>query len=423
MDDGYDSGGYDSGSTDSGSYDSGSTDSGSYDSGSTGAYDAGSYESSSSGSYDAGSYEGSGSEAESYEGGDASLDASSELYEASGEGDSSETELYDGSERDGASDEPDTELYDGGAEGDLEGDAPDTSDASDTPDTELYDDADRGDSEETELYDGPEAGDGPDTELIDDAGRADVTEGDVSESDAPSDDWDDIDFTTTSNTPYEQAVIAEMDESGELDIPEEDPTLDEPEFGTPHLPTEATGTFEGERGNSAFVPSSEEARAAMAEYGQDSVEYVNGEPDFSPFTQHETPYGDMSCEVEIGHMTTDRANPSWEYGDRRPTGTSHDPNYDLGNFAQADNALVDRAIEQNPGLVEGKSPEEVAQLRADMASEIESWRTSNGLTWHETTDGTTMQLVPTSIHDACRHSGGVSTMRTVQAYGDIRRPE
>lgn len=397
MDDGYDSGGYDSGSTDSGSYDSGST-----------------------GAYDAGSYEGSSSEAESYEGGDASPDASSELYEASDEGDTSETELYDGSERDGASDEPDTELYDDGAEGDLEGDAPDTPD---TSDSELYDDADRGDSEETELYDGPEAGDGPDTELIDDAGRADVTEGDVSDGNAPSDDWDDIDFTTTSNTPYEQAVIAEMDQNGELDIPEEDPTLDEPEFGTPHLPTEATGTFEGERGNSAFVPSSEEARAAMAEYGQDSVEYVNGEPDFSPFTQHETPYGDMSCEVEIGHMTTDRSNPSWEYGDRRPAGTSHDPNYDLGNFAQADNALVDRAIEQNPGLVEGKSPEEVAQLRADMASEIESWRTSNGLTWHETTDGTTMQLVPTSIHDACRHSGGVSTMRTVQAYGDVRRPE
>ena len=42
------------------------------------------------------------------------------------------------------------------------------------------------------------------------------------------------------------------------------------------------------------------------------------------------------------------------------------------------------------------------------------------IAWHECADGKTMQLVPTAIHDACRHSGGVSTMRTVGAYGDVR---
>lgn len=313
----------------------------------------------------------------------------------SGTGDAGGAELYDASD---ASDVGDAELYDAG-----QVDSAELYDAGDVGDAELYEASDTDDSE---LY---EAGDTGDTELY--------------EGDELSNDVGDIDFETTMNTPYEQGVIREMDESGELDIPEEDPTLEDPEFGTQHLPTENSGTFEGERGDSAFVPNSEEARDAMAAYGQDAVEYHDGEPDFAPFTQHDTPYGPMECQVEIGHMTADRQNPAWEYGDRRPAGTSHDPAYDLGNFAQADNALVDRAIEQDPSLVEGKSPEEVAQIRADMARDIEGWRTSSGLTWHECQDGRTMQLVPTTIHDACRHSGGVSTMRTVQAYGDIRRAD
>ena len=279
-----------------------------------------------------------------------------------------------------------------------------------TETSELYDASDlSGDGAETELY---EVKDNPGTEELMDG--ATVT---------PSDSWEDIDFSTTMSTPYEQDVLNDMDEKGEIDIPEVDPSLEEPEFGTPHLPTENSGFFEGERGNSAFVPDSPNAQAALSEYGKDAVEYVDGEPDFSPFTVHDTPFGQLDCEVQIGHMTTDRQNPSWEYGDRRPSGSSHDVNYDLGNFAQGDNALVDKAIEQNPGFVEGKTPEEVASLRADMAREIEGWRTSNGLTWHECRDGATMQLVPTPIHDACRHSGGVSTMRTVQEYGDVRRAD
>lgn len=292
--------------------------------------------------------------------------------------------------------------------GDSSSDVVDVSTDGLTETSELYDTAEGAGDVEAELYDPtPE----PETQ--------DLWYGDTS----LSDDWKDIDFSRTMNTPYEQSVIREMNEAGVLEVPEVDPNLEAPEFGTPHLPTENNGTIEGDResGNFSFTPNSQEAREALAQYGRSSVEYVDTEAQFSPFTQHESPFGLLDCEVQIAHMTTSRHNPAWEYGDRRPAGTSHDVNYDIGNFAQADNALVDQAIERNPSLIEGLSPDEIASLRAEMAKEIESWRTSSGLTWHECQDGVTMQLVPTVIHNACRHSGGVSTMRTVQAYGDVRR--
>ena len=145
----------------------------------------------------------------------------------------------------------------------------------------------------------------------------------------------------------------------------------------------------------------------MRQYGQDYVNYRNNEVDFSPFTKHESPWGKLDCQVEIGHMTDQRQNPTWEYG-RRPAGASHDPNYDLGNFAQADNALLDRIRETNPDAT-----------MDDVTDFIES----NHLTWHECADGKTMQLVPTDIHDASRHSGGVSEMKYRMAMGNVELPD
>ena len=217
----------------------------------------------------------------------------------------------------------------------------------------------------------------------------------------PEDD-DGTDWERTSLTPEQEALCNEMVDAGELDIPQEDPDWQEPERNTAHLPSEKTGTFDGERGNSAFHPSNEAALAKMQEYGRDTVDYKDGNPDFSPFTQHDTPYGKMDGQVEIPHMTTNRENPTWEYG-RRPNGTGHDPNYDLGNFAQADNELSKK--------MGNMTPEEVAE-----------YRKNNKLTWHECPDGKTMQLVPAEIHDACRHSGGVSEQAYRQAMGDITAP-
>ena len=169
------------------------------------------------------------------------------------------------------------------------------------------------------------------------------------------------------------------------------------EFRKTNLPTSQTGTFNGQPGNSGFVPNDQAALDKMQSFGQDHVNYVNGYPDFTPFTAiHDDKLGDFNGQVEIGHMTKDRQNGHYEYGRRSD---SHAANEDIGNFAQADNELA-KALSKQKGLsLTGK--------------DIQQMRERNGLTWHEVQDGKTMQLVPREIHDACRHSGGVATTKDV----------
>lgn len=220
---------------------------------------------------------------------------------------------------------------------------------------------------------------------------------------------DGIDWERMANTPEEELILRDMAEKGEIDIPEVDPSLQEPVHSDVHLPTEKTGKFIGEAGNSEFIPNSTDALDKMAEYGRSSVDYKDNYPDFSPFTRHESPWGPIDSQVEIPHMTADRENPSWEMG-KRPSGTSHDPNYDLGNFSQADNELLAALQRQYPDQ----------NINVD---DVVNFRKQNKLTWHECPDGKTMQLVPREIHDACRHSGGVSEMKYRMAYGNVSLPD
>ena len=198
-----------------------------------------------------------------------------------------------------------------------------------------------------------------------------------------------------------KAEIDEMYRNGELTPVEY--SDDVPIERKDHLPTENTGFFDGERGDSLFHPDDEAAQRKINEYGGEGVYYKNGVPDFLPFSTHDSPWGKADTTVEIPHMTDQRANPSWEYGERRPDGTSHDPLYDIGNFAQADNSLADRLSTPDHRVT---------------PDDIEGWRKDNGLVWHECDDGKTMQLVPREIHDACKHSGGVSEMKERLAWGN-----
>ena len=164
------------------------------------------------------------------------------------------------------------------------------------------------------------------------------------------------------------------------------------DFSKPHLPTKKTGYFTGERGDSAFIPNNQEVREMMQSFGVDSVNYVKGYPDFSPFTLiQDERLGRINGRVEIGHMTTNRKNPQYAYGRRTD---SHAANEDLGNFSQADNELAKFLNARDGTELTGK--------------DIQEMRERNKLTWHEVEDGKTMCLVPTQIHDACPHSGGVS---------------
>lgn len=46
--------------------------------------------------------------------------------------------------------------------------------------------------------------------------------------------------------------------------------------------------------------------------------------------------------------------------------------------------------------------------------DVEDWREINKFTWHERNDMTTCDLVPTSIHNICRHLGGVAECKRLE---------
>ncbi len=158
-----------------------------------------------------------------------------------------------------------------------------------------------------------------------------------------------------------------------------------------HTPGEPShrGTWEGERGESKFIPTdeTEEGQAAkdrLAEYDMDGVQYKNAEPDFSPCTE---------ATVSIDNMTQNRN----DYFDE-------DGNYQFGNFSQADMKCAD--MWNNIGR-DGRSDW--------TAEEVRDWRRENCCSWHERCDTQTMDLVSRDIHGYFTHSGGVSECKARDA--------
>lgn len=143
-------------------------------------------------------------------------------------------------------------------------------------------------------------------------------------------------------------------------------------------PSEQTleGKWEGERGESKFIPSGETdrsiaAKEALAERGMDGIEYRQAEPDLS---------GCAEAKVQIDNMTPYRPE----------------------NFAQADE----------------KCAEQWNKVKKDnrddwTADDVKSWRLENQYTWHECCDTRTMLLVPREIHSFFRHSGGVAECKAM----------
>ena len=149
------------------------------------------------------------------------------------------------------------------------------------------------------------------------------------------------------------------------------------------------GHWEGERGESKYVPSheTEEGKAAcdkLEEKGMDGIEYNNGEPDFSKCAE---------ATVEISDMTENRS----DYYDG-------DGNLKRGNFSQADLKCEEQWNEsQRDGKTDWK------------AEDVRNWRRENGFSWHERCDTRTMDLVPQEIHGYFSHSGGCAECKTRDA--------
>ena len=137
------------------------------------------------------------------------------------------------------------------------------------------------------------------------------------------------------------------------------------------------GKWEGERGNSMWLPDKNEIpknpltnpegltwETILNKDGTDGINFVDGEPDFSPVSKGT---------VEIDNFTDNR------YGKG-------------GNFDQA--------------------CEKLAEKRGCTKEEVKAWMKENKYTWHERSDCKTMDKVPTEIHGNIRHSGGISEIKS-----------
>ena len=107
------------------------------------------------------------------------------------------------------------------------------------------------------------------------------------------------------------------------------------------------------------------------------VSYQNAVPDFSPYAR---------AEVNIRQMTDDRFGKG-------------------GNFDQADQALAEYWTEI---MYDG---------RAWASRDIEEYRGSNGLTWHEMSNMKVMQLVPSELSETFTHSDGVAEYNAMICKG------
>lgn len=134
------------------------------------------------------------------------------------------------------------------------------------------------------------------------------------------------------------------------------------------------GEWNGEPGDSKFVPNKEEVLDALSKYDQSGIDYYDGEPDFSKVSE---------TTVQIKDMTSSRPD----------------------NFKKADEECAKLWNEQSK------------YDRTDWtALDIKEWRHDNSYSWHERLDMKTMDLVPRIIHDECKHFGGVAECKRHETF-------
>lgn len=196
------------------------------------------------------------------------------------------------------------------------------------------------------------------------------------------------------NTPQELKQLEEMEHNGEIDTVKVNKEMKEPTLTPKRKPTDKTGSFRGEKGNSLFISNSASVCAELKKYGAEGVEYVNGYPDFSPFCTQHTPWGTFVFSASIDHMNASRHN------------FKVDGFIVKGNYEQAEEAFC-RIINNS------KSGDSITR------KEFRQWYQSNKLSIHECPDGYNVQLVPSLIHDACRHDGAIKNKKFEFAMGDI----
>lgn len=131
---------------------------------------------------------------------------------------------------------------------------------------------------------------------------------------------------------------------------------------------------EGVRGESKWCPDDTSVQQELKKFGVSGIEYKNGYPDF-------TSVSFFGCNLEEDEF--------------------FDP--DRTQFDGCNFSLL-CAIEDDPEFAK------LYNFDEGQMEDLESGKTPYGYTWHhDTSENGFMLLVPTSIHQACRHSGGRSS--------------
>lgn len=151
-----------------------------------------------------------------------------------------------------------------------------------------------------------------------------------------------------------------------------------------HTPTmeNPNGKWSGDRGESMFVPTVDRVCEILRNKGLEGINYKDGIPDFNPISE---------AKVTIQGMSQHRLSQMGQNGERI-----------VGNYEKAD---IECAKAWNLEQRDGKDDW--------MHQDVKNWREANGYTWHEHNDMKTCSLVPTEVHDVCRHLGGVSEIKNI----------
>jgi hypothetical protein len=131
---------------------------------------------------------------------------------------------------------------------------------------------------------------------------------------------------------------------------------------------------EGMRGESKWCPADADVQHELQQFGVDGIEYKNGYPNFTVVSY-------FGCTLE---------DSEWLDSDRSQF---NDCNFTLLN-----------EIEDDPKF------SKLYHFDEEQMNDLENGKTPYGYTWHhDPNEKGLLLLVPTSIHQACRHSGGRSS--------------
>ena len=154
--------------------------------------------------------------------------------------------------------------------------------------------------------------------------------------------------------------------------------------------------------------SSGELARELQKYGVSGIEYRHGDVDFSPVSQFTINCGDPSLTYsKLGHDI--KLGDLYKNGEPR---TREEFNNIIRRRWQKYVAedIVDRLQRDHSfaAAFQGSTGIDVSKVHS--VSALSAQLRAHGLTMHETPDCKSIQLVPTAIHKAFKHSGGTAEM-------------